>query len=59
MRVNASSLFAAAHTAIQEWAKLSSWIPNATVTVEAGGNVWRVKSHRVVEWAHNRHGGQK
>jgi hypothetical protein len=56
-RVNATSLYDAAAKAIQAWARMWWWEPNSTVTIEAGGDMWRVKSHRIVEWAHNRHSG--
>jgi hypothetical protein len=48
--VDAASVFDAAYHAIQEWSRYWWWITDATLTVETGGNTWKVKSWRVMEW---------
>jgi hypothetical protein len=48
--VEAASLFDAADRAIQQWARLWWYRPNATVEVRMDDKCWKVSTERVRQW---------
>jgi hypothetical protein len=48
--VRASSLFDAVDQAVQSWAKLWWYEPNAVIEVRADDQIWKVRAERVREW---------
>jgi hypothetical protein len=48
--VRASSLFDAVDQAVQSWAKLWWYEPNAVIEVRAGDQLWKIRAERVREW---------
>jgi outer membrane biosynthesis protein TonB len=49
--VTASSLFDAVDQAVQSWAKLWWYKPDAVIEVRAGDQHWKIRAGRVREWA--------
>jgi hypothetical protein len=48
--VDATSLFDAAHTVIQEWNRLWWWAPRSPIHVESGPDRWKVNQAAVRKW---------
>jgi hypothetical protein len=48
--VEAASLFDAADRAIQQWARLWWYRPNAALEVRMGDKCWKVSMERVRQW---------
>ena len=50
LEVEASSAFDAVDQAVQSWAKLWWYEPDAVIEVRAGDQCWKIRAGRVREW---------
>jgi len=52
--VKASSLFDAALQGLNDWSRLWWWDRESIITVRSDGQVWQVRSQRVLDWEFKR-----